>query len=401
MDLTQAAPRHPWGKRDAQGAEHPLIDHCLDVAVVLRQFLEAPPRTRGSTRPRNDSGACRQGSPAHAGIDPEQAWRRWEAGELPRARGDRPAAVWSPTAATSCRASTFRLIWMVLSAMLYPGHGSIGRPNRRSIFAAGAAAGRRRLAQASFRSRHPRLFRRRRIARLDLDRRRCRMDHCHRRPMRRNEGRYRYPLTATHCFHPYSPAQRRMRGGECSPRARGDRSAPPSPHHHWVLMNNRHGLVVDVETTQATGTAKAASGPSQDRAYDPKDRCHRGGGQRLRRGRVHRGLARAGGYPACGVRCQGQCIDAACRRAGYQQRLKLRSRIEEAFGWAKTVGVAQDAFRGLGEGVDTGGVHLRGVQPDATDDDSGMAMVAGRGHSAPENRQMAVKTPVLGPKTGP
>ncbi|MFN3717174.1 MAG: hypothetical protein ACK4R8_10670, partial [Thiobacillus sp.] len=29
MGMTQAAQRHPWGKRDAQGAWHPLTDHCL------------------------------------------------------------------------------------------------------------------------------------------------------------------------------------------------------------------------------------------------------------------------------------------------------------------------------------------------------------------------------------
>ncbi|MFN7184694.1 MAG: HD domain-containing protein [Thermomonas haemolytica] len=40
--MTQAAQRHPWGKRDAQGAWHPLTDHCLDVAVVFRRLLKQP-----------------------------------------------------------------------------------------------------------------------------------------------------------------------------------------------------------------------------------------------------------------------------------------------------------------------------------------------------------------------
>lgn len=31
-----------WGKRDARGREHPLRDHCVDVAVVFRQLLELP-----------------------------------------------------------------------------------------------------------------------------------------------------------------------------------------------------------------------------------------------------------------------------------------------------------------------------------------------------------------------
>ncbi len=30
-----------WGKRDANGATHPLVDHCIDVAVVFRKLLES------------------------------------------------------------------------------------------------------------------------------------------------------------------------------------------------------------------------------------------------------------------------------------------------------------------------------------------------------------------------
>ncbi|MFN3594334.1 MAG: CRISPR-associated helicase Cas3' [Thiobacillaceae bacterium] len=42
MNTTAAMPRTPWGKRTALGAEHPLADHCLDVAAVFRQLLELP-----------------------------------------------------------------------------------------------------------------------------------------------------------------------------------------------------------------------------------------------------------------------------------------------------------------------------------------------------------------------
>ena len=42
MDTTDTALRHPWGKRDACGAEHPLADHCLDVAIVFRRLLDLP-----------------------------------------------------------------------------------------------------------------------------------------------------------------------------------------------------------------------------------------------------------------------------------------------------------------------------------------------------------------------
>jgi len=39
--------RWPWGKRNDAGAEHPLVDHCLDVATVFRALLEQPNLGRG------------------------------------------------------------------------------------------------------------------------------------------------------------------------------------------------------------------------------------------------------------------------------------------------------------------------------------------------------------------
>lgn len=40
LDLDTDAHRIPWGKRREDGAWHPLIDHCLDVAVVFRRLLD-------------------------------------------------------------------------------------------------------------------------------------------------------------------------------------------------------------------------------------------------------------------------------------------------------------------------------------------------------------------------
>jgi len=39
--------RWPWGKRNDAGAEHPLVDHCIDVATVFRALLEQPNLGRG------------------------------------------------------------------------------------------------------------------------------------------------------------------------------------------------------------------------------------------------------------------------------------------------------------------------------------------------------------------
>ncbi len=51
----------------------------------------APPHTRGSTREAQDLAAEREGSPAHAGIDPARSARPSRPWWLPRTRGDRPA----------------------------------------------------------------------------------------------------------------------------------------------------------------------------------------------------------------------------------------------------------------------------------------------------------------------
>src|ERR1700722_15892896 len=51
----------------------------------------APPRTRGWTLGRELPGSLVDGSPAHAGMDPRLARGWYEPARLPRARGDGPA----------------------------------------------------------------------------------------------------------------------------------------------------------------------------------------------------------------------------------------------------------------------------------------------------------------------
>lgn len=105
-----------------------------------------------------------------------------------------------------------------------------------------------------------------------------------------------------------------------------------------ALSENRHGLIVDVETTQATGTAEIEAA------------------QRM----IARSVARGGtvgadkGYDQAGfVKClseQGVKAHVACKKSGsaidgrtargkgYTISLRRRKIVEEAFGWAKTVG---------------------------------------------------------------
>lgn len=116
-----------------------------------------------------------------------------------------------------------------------------------------------------------------------------------------------------------------------------------------ALMENRNGLVVDVETTQATGTAereaakvmvartvkKAGATLGADKGYDVPEFV-----QAVREARV---------TPHVAQKAKGSAIDGrTTRHRGYGVSLKIRKRIEEAFGWGKTVGdLSKTRFVGL------------------------------------------------------
>jgi len=116
-----------------------------------------------------------------------------------------------------------------------------------------------------------------------------------------------------------------------------------------ALMENRQGLVVDVELTQATGTAereaakamitrtvtRAGATVGADKAYDVPEFV-----AALRQRRV---------TPHVAQKAKGSAIDGrTTRHVGYRTSLKIRKRIEEVFGWAKTVGgLRKTRFRGL------------------------------------------------------
>ena len=116
-----------------------------------------------------------------------------------------------------------------------------------------------------------------------------------------------------------------------------------------ALMENRNGLVVDVEVTHATGTAEREAAETMversidkpgatlgaDKNYDTKDFV-----AAMRKRKVTPHVAR---------KEKGSAIDRrATRHDGYRKSLKIRKRIEEVFGWAKTVGpLRQTKLRGL------------------------------------------------------
>jgi transposase len=116
-----------------------------------------------------------------------------------------------------------------------------------------------------------------------------------------------------------------------------------------ALMENRHGLVVDVAVTHANGTAerdaaetlvartiaKPGATLGADKNYDTKDFV-----AAMRKRKV---------TPHVASKDKSSAIDRrTTRHDGYRKSLKIRKRIEEVFGWAKSVGpLRQTKFRGL------------------------------------------------------
>jgi transposase len=117
-----------------------------------------------------------------------------------------------------------------------------------------------------------------------------------------------------------------------------------------ALMENRHGLAVDVQTTRASGTAEREAAKlmvartvkkpatlGADKGYDVAEFV-----QAMRAAKVTPHVAQKAKHSAIDGRTS--------RHAGYKTSLKIRKRIEEIFGWAKTVGGLRKArFVGLGK----------------------------------------------------
>jgi IS5 family transposase len=116
-----------------------------------------------------------------------------------------------------------------------------------------------------------------------------------------------------------------------------------------ALMENRNGLVVEVEVTQATGMAERKAAEimigrtvktrgatvGTDKAYDVRE--------------FVQALRKQGVTPHVAQKAKGSAIDGrTTRHPGYRISLKVRKRVEEVFGWSKTVGgLRQTRFRGL------------------------------------------------------
>jgi len=110
-----------------------------------------------------------------------------------------------------------------------------------------------------------------------------------------------------------------------------------------VLMENRNGLIVKTRLTKATGTAECAAALEMAGEVSGKRRVTLGGDkgydqkklvEALRKKKVTPHLARNQKRPG------GSAIDGrTARHAGYEVSQRVRKRVEEIFGWMKTIGL--------------------------------------------------------------
>ena len=116
-------------------------------------------------------------------------------------------------------------------------------------------------------------------------------------------------------------------------------------------MENRSGLIVQGDLTEADGRAERRAALGMIHRHSP------GSTRRLTLG-ADRGYDAAGFVadlrqacvtPHVAQKSRYSAIDGrTTRHEGYDLSLKHRKRIEEAFGWAKTVGgMAQTVYRGI------------------------------------------------------
>jgi transposase len=120
-----------------------------------------------------------------------------------------------------------------------------------------------------------------------------------------------------------------------------------------ALMENRHGLLVDFQVSQATGTAERDVVPELlDRAKRRRFRPHTIGADKnydtrdcVKTMRAHRVTP----HVAQNTSGRRSAIDGrTTRHAGYRLSQRIRKRVEEIFGWMKTVGgFRRTRYRGV------------------------------------------------------
>lgn len=118
-----------------------------------------------------------------------------------------------------------------------------------------------------------------------------------------------------------------------------------------ALMENRSGLIVQADLTGASGRAERRAALDMIHRHDPGStrRLTLGADKGYDTAEFVTDLRQACVTPHVAQRARHSAIDGrTTRHKGYALSLKHRKRIEETFGWAKTIGgTAQTVFRGI------------------------------------------------------
>ncbi len=116
-----------------------------------------------------------------------------------------------------------------------------------------------------------------------------------------------------------------------------------------TLMENRNGLALDVETTHASGTAEREAAKTMVTRSIRKKGATLGADKGYDVPGFVQSVRNRGVTPHVAQKAKGSAINGrTTRHAGYKTSLIIRKRIEEIFGWAKTVGGLRKArFTGL------------------------------------------------------
>lgn len=125
-----------------------------------------------------------------------------------------------------------------------------------------------------------------------------------------------------------------------------------------ALMENRNGLIVDAQATHATGTAEREAALAMiERTRKPGKRVTLGADKlfdaasftgELRARKITPHVAINGSVSKTGKVRKTLVDKRTTRHEGYGVSQRIRKRIEEAFGWAKTIGgIAKLKVRGL------------------------------------------------------
>jgi transposase len=121
-------------------------------------------------------------------------------------------------------------------------------------------------------------------------------------------------------------------------KAQGDKSR--LCHMGHILMENRNGLIVDIEITNASGTAEREAALAMLGRRDKKNQQATVGADKGYDCKAFvKGCRKLNVTPHVAAKDKYSAIDGRTKRhEGYKQSLRVRKRIEEAFGWIKTVG---------------------------------------------------------------